>query len=272
MTVHPTMEGSSLIQPISVKSLSSHLKSPLGCAGFQGETTLATDGNADFDPMRARAYCGVDQSNCGVPFFVNRTDVELQFNRENGEETRRREPAEPLAGKRGNVKPGKALSNTHHDMPLCTLQEVDGSKPERNEAPFRKMYVMDAVQEKDDSLVLYCNASFQQNRAWPTGISTCHSLKNAPNDREHRGLDKADTFMNGAATSGSTAIRGCINGLRREPVTDLVEEEELMAALASPELLASITDYHKETKSSKMAKRYKEMREAGIGEVNHPSS
>ena len=55
-------------------------------------------------PMRA--YCGADQSNGVVPFFVIRTDVELQFNWDRGEERRRRKPAMPLAGKGGKVKPG----------------------------------------------------------------------------------------------------------------------------------------------------------------------
>ena len=102
--------------------------------------------------VHAHAYCGVDQSNGGEPFFVNHTDVELQFNRDHGEEKRRREPAKSLAGKGGKVKPGKALNNAHHDLPVCTLWEVDGSKPVRNDESFRKVYVMDAVQENDDSL------------------------------------------------------------------------------------------------------------------------
>ena len=47
------MEGSSLIQPISVKSMSAHLKSLLRRADFRGETILTTDDNEGFDPMRA---------------------------------------------------------------------------------------------------------------------------------------------------------------------------------------------------------------------------
>ena len=151
--------------------------------------------------MRAHAYGGVDQSNGGEPFFVIRTDVELQFNRDCGEERKRREPAKPLAGKGGKVKPGKTLNNEHHDMPLCTLRESDGSKPARSKESFKKVYVMDAVQENDDSLVWYRNVSFRQRRVWlamNSGVSnhgTCHSLKNDANAGKHVGLDKADIII-----------------------------------------------------------------------------
>ena len=56
----------------------------------------------------------------GVPFFVSRADVKLAFSRESKEGARRREPAEPLSGKGGEVKQGKSLNNAHHDrdMPI----------------------------------------------------------------------------------------------------------------------------------------------------------
>ena len=76
------------------------------------------------------------------------------------------QPSLLLPGKGGKVKLGKALNNAHHDMPLCTLREVDGSKPARNDESFRNIYAMDAVQKKDDSLVWYRNVSFKQRRVW----------------------------------------------------------------------------------------------------------
>ena len=51
--------------------------------------------------------------------------------------------------------PGEALNNEHYGMALRTPWESDGNKPARNKEPFSKVYVMDAVQEKDDSLVWY---------------------------------------------------------------------------------------------------------------------
>ena len=150
-TVNPSMEDSSLIQPIGVKNLSPHFKSLLRRLDFRGETILTTDDNEGFGPMRAHAYGGADQSSGGEPLFVIRTDVELRFNRDCGEERRRREPAKPLAVKGGKVKPGKTLNNKHHGMLLCTLRESDGSKPARNKESFRRVIVMDSVQEKDYS-------------------------------------------------------------------------------------------------------------------------
>ena len=142
LTVNPSMEDSVRFQPIGVKSLSQDFKSLLSRLDFRVETILTTDDNEGFDPMRAHAYCGVDQSNGGEPFFVIRTDMELQFNRDRGEERGRREPAKPPAGKGGMVTPGNALNNEHHDMPLRTLREADGSKPARNKGSSRKVYVI----------------------------------------------------------------------------------------------------------------------------------
>ena len=99
---------------------------------------------------------------------------------------------------------------------------------------------MDAVQEKDDSLVWYRNVRFQQRRVWlamNSGVSdhgTCHSLKNDANAGEHVGLDKTDIMMNGAATS--SVIREAIKGLQKGPATQQIDETELLAALNSVKL------------------------------------
>ena len=188
------MEDPSCLQPLSVKNLSPSVQSCLRRLDFREETILESldDGNAEFDHTRAHAYGGVDHANGGVDFFVIRTDVELLFGKENDEGKERREPAKPLAGKGGRVKPGRCLNNAHHDMPLCTIQEADGSKPARTRASFTKTYKMDALQVAQcGRMVLYRKVPFKQKRLWLSVDSpvsqhgTCHSLKNDANDGEH---------------------------------------------------------------------------------------
>ena len=75
--------------------------------------------------------------------------------------------------------------------------------------------------------------------------------------------------MNGAATS--SAIRDAIKRLQRNPITQQFAETVVMDTLNSVKLQDSIAEYHKATKTPKFHERLIELREAGFGEVNHPT-
>ena len=196
-------------KPVSLGSIQSCLAERRLDFEFREATIFEglDDGNTEFDSTRAHAYGGADHTNGGLDFFVIRTDVELKFSRENDKGKELREPANPLAGKGGRVKPGKCLTNSHHDIPVCTLKAADGGKPLRNDRSFWRNYVMGAFQFSPcGNLVLYRRVVFKQKRIHlgsNPGVSdhgTCHSLKNDANHGEHLGLDKADIMMNGSAT------------------------------------------------------------------------